>query len=67
MLPGRAGGFSLIAARADTVYWWNNVTRALYRDTALTDEDSATVIAGNFYNAPGSVLVLLSRVVYQIL
>ena len=46
MLPGRAGGFSLIAARADKVYWWNNVTRALYTDTKLVDEDSATVIAG---------------------
>ena len=46
MLPGRAGGFSLVAARADKVYWWNNVTRALYTDTKLVDEDSATVIAG---------------------
>ena len=66
MLPGRAGGFSLIAARADTVYWWNNVTRALYRDTALTDEDSATVIAGNFYNAPDSGLLSFSRGVYRL-
>ena len=46
MLPGRAGGFSLVAARADNVYWWNNVTRALYSDTKLVDEDTAVVIAG---------------------
>ncbi|KAL5252043.1 hypothetical protein ACHWQZ_G015002 [Mnemiopsis leidyi] len=45
VLPGRAGGFSLVAARADNVYWWNNVTRALYSDTKLVDEDTAVVIA----------------------
>ena len=46
VLPGRAGGFTLIAARENNVYWWNNVTRALYSDTTLSDEDAATVIAG---------------------
>jgi hypothetical protein len=46
VLPGTAGGFSLIAARANSVYWWNNVTRALYSDSTLVDENPATVIAG---------------------
>ena len=44
VLPGRAGGFSLVAAWDSHVVWWNNVTRSIYdTDVGILEQDPNTM------------------------